>query len=56
MKKSTSDFNEIPPDYETVIEAVEIDMELPTYCVAVSCVLEQNKKMEIRERKEELRI
>jgi hypothetical protein len=47
LKKATSHFNERPPAYETVIEAVEINMELPTYSVAVSCAPERNKNMEI---------
>ena len=49
MKKATRHFNESPRAYETVIEAVEIDMGLPTYRVAVSCLLEQNKNMEMQE-------
>ena len=48
MKKATSHLNEGPPAYETVIEAVEIDMELPTYSVAVSCALEQKTNREMQ--------
>ena len=48
MKKSTSPVNESPPAYETVIEAIEIDLDLPTYCEAVRCMQEQNKPTEVR--------
>ena len=47
IKKSTSHVNESPPAYETVIEAIEIDMDLPTYCEAVRCMKEQNKTTEV---------
>ena len=49
MKKATIHFNERPPAYETVIEAVEIDMELPTYSVAVNCVPAQKINLEIQQ-------
>ena len=48
MKKSTSLINESPPAYETVIEAIEIDMDLLTYCEAVRCMQEQNKTTELQ--------
>ena len=48
MNKSISHVDESPPAYETVIEAIEIDMDLLTYCEAVRCMQEQNKTTELR--------
>ena len=46
MNKSCLCSHESPPAYDSVIKGLVIDMELPTYSKAVSCVIAQSKRME----------
>ena len=46
MKKSSLYSHESPPAYDSVIMGLVIDMELPTYSEAVSCVIGESERTE----------
>ena len=48
MNKSCLCSHESPPAYDSVIKGLVIDMELPKYIEAVSCVIAESKRMEVQ--------